>query len=246
MSRRPSWWQHQWHQHRDQSKWTEAWDSHKFQVPGLSYNWWGFQAWDTVQDSTDNSSIGKVETTLEWQEYFSQVQADALSCHIHLPVCLRIMDPHSRAPKKNTSDGNEVLPQDTTNLIQRPCYQWESLRQSPAGNWTTRRPDNRKEMQTVVVWSCLPFHLARHSERGKKTRRTKEEVGRQHQGMDRLGVQQVPEGSEEQQKNGEIICGAPTTLTVKGLMMIMIIMMLIMWQNCWSWFSQLHKKQNMV
>ena len=40
-----------------------------------------------------------------------------------------------------------------------------------------------------MVWSCLLFirsgqnHLARHSERGKKTRQTKEEVGRQHQGM---------------------------------------------------------------
>ena len=33
------------------------------------------------------------------------------------------MDPHSRAPKKNTSHENEVLPQDTTQLIQRPCYQ---------------------------------------------------------------------------------------------------------------------------
>ena len=30
--------QHQWHQHRDQSKWTEARDCHKLQVPGLSYN----------------------------------------------------------------------------------------------------------------------------------------------------------------------------------------------------------------
>ena len=30
------------------------------------------------------------------------------------------MDPHSRAPKNNTSYGNEVLPQDTTHLIQRP------------------------------------------------------------------------------------------------------------------------------
>ena len=35
---------------------------------------------------------------------------------------------------------------------------------------------DRKETQTAVVWSCLPFimsrqnHLARHSERGKKTR----------------------------------------------------------------------------
>uniref|UniRef100_UPI003AF9E48C hypothetical protein n=1 Tax=Thiolapillus sp. TaxID=2017437 RepID=UPI003AF9E48C len=69
-------------------------------------------------------------------------------------------------------------------------------------------------------------HLARHSERGKKTRRTKEEVGRQHQGMDRPGVGQVPEGSGEQgkmEKTGcKIICGAPTTLAVKGLMMMMI------------------------
>ena len=51
-----------------------------------------------------------------------------------------------------------------------------------------------KEMQTAVVWTCLLFirsgqnHLARHSERGRKTRQTEEEVGRRHQGMDRPGV----------------------------------------------------------
>ena len=42
--------------------------------------------------------------------------------------------------------------------------------------------------------------------------------------MDRPGVRQVPEGSGEQgkmEKTGcKIICGAPTTLAVKGLMMI--------------------------
>ena len=37
--------------------------------------------------------------------------------------------------------------------------------------------------------------LQRHTERGKKTRQTEEEVGRQHQGMDRPGARQVPEGS---------------------------------------------------
>ena len=143
------------------------------------------------------------------------------------------MDPHSRAPKKNTSHGNEVLPQDTTHLIQRPCYQQGSPCQDPAGNLTTRRPpDDRKEMQTAVVWSCLPFirsgpnHLARHSDRRKKTRQTEEEVGRQHQGMDRPGVCQVPEGNGEQgkmEKTGcKIICGAPTTLAVKGLLMMMM------------------------
>ena len=51
-------------------------------------------------------------------------------------------------------------------------------------------------------------------------RQTEEEVGRQHQGMDRPGVRQVPEGSGEQRKmektGFEIICGALTTLAVKG------------------------------
>ena len=82
------------------------------------------------------------------------------------------------------------------------------------------------KMQAAVVWLCLPFfrsgqnHLARHSERGKKTRQTEEEVGRQHQGMDRPGVRQVPEGSGEQgkmEKTGcEIICGAQRPLRLIG------------------------------
>ena len=44
--------------------------------------------------------------------------------------------------------------------------------------------------------------------------------------MDRPGVQQVPEGSGQQakmEKTGcKIICGAPTTLAVKGLMKMMM------------------------
>ena len=64
-------------------------------------------------------------------------------------------------------------------------------------------------------------HPARHSERGKKTRQTEEEVGRQHQGMDRPGVRQVPEGSGVQGKmeetGCEVNCDAQTTLAVKGL-----------------------------
>ena len=53
-----------------------------------------------------------------------------------------------------------------------------------------------------------------------KTRQTEEEVGRQHQGMDRPGVRKVPEGRGEQgtmEETGcKIIRGAPTTLAVKG------------------------------
>ena len=137
------------------------------------------------------------------------------------------MDSYSRAPKKKTSHRKKVLPQDTTRLIQRPCYQRGGPCLDPAGNRTTRKPrsDRRKETQTAVVWSCLPFirsgqnHLARHSERRKKTRQTEEEVGRQHQGIDRPGVRQVPEGSGERGKmeetGCEITCGAPTTLTAE-------------------------------
>ena len=43
---------------------------------------------------------------------------------------------------------------------------------------------------------------------------------RQHQGIDRPGVRQVPEGSGEQREmeetGCEVICGAQTTLAVKG------------------------------
>ena len=77
-----------------------------------------------------------------------------------------------------------------------------------------------------MVWSCLSFirsgqnHLAKHCERGKKIRQTEKEVGRQHQGVDRPGVCQVPEGSGEQSKMKEIGCvvinGAPTTPAAKG------------------------------
>ena len=83
-----------------------------------------------------------------------------------------------------------MLPQDTTHVIQRPCYQRGSPCQDQAGNSATRRPpDHRKETQIAVVWSHFLFirsgqnHLPRHSERGKKTRQTEEEMGRQHQGM---------------------------------------------------------------
>ena len=82
-------------------------------------------------------------------------------------------------------------------------------------------------MQTAVVCTCLQFirsgqnHLVRYSERGKKTRQTEKDVGRQHLGMDRPGVRQVPEleGTGEHRKMKETgcedICGAPTTPAVK-------------------------------
>ena len=134
------------------------------------------------------------------------------------------MDPHSGVPEKNTSHGNKVLPQNTTHLVQTPFYKSRSLYQDPAGNRIPRRPHHRKETQTEVSWTVLLFirpcqNPSRHSERGKKTRETEEEVGRQHQGIDGPEVHQVLDGSGEQRKMEEtgcgIICGAPTTPVIK-------------------------------
>ena len=54
----------------------------------------------------------------------------------------------------------------------------------------------------------------------KAQRKGERRQGIQHQGMNKPGVRKVPEGSGEQRKmeetGCEIICGAPTTLTVKG------------------------------
>ena len=67
------------------------------------------------------------------------------------------------------------------------------------------------------VW---PNHLARHSERGKKTRQTEEEMGRQHQEWTSLEFaksQRAVENREKMEKTGcEIICGTSMTLAVKG------------------------------
>ena len=50
--------------------------------------------------------------------------------------------------------------------------------------------------------------------------------------MDRPGVRQVQEGRAEQGKmeetGFEIVCGAETTLVVKGKMMIIMVMMMMM------------------
>ena len=62
------------------------------------------------------------------------------------------------------------------------------------------------------VWPKPSCKVQRKGEEDKADR--KKEMGRQHQGMDRPGVRQVPEGRAEQrniEETGyEVICGAPT------------------------------------
>ena len=154
-----------------------------------------------------------------------QNTSDAFPCHIHLPVCLRIMDHHSRAPKKITSRGNEVLPEDSTHPVQRPCYQRGSPFQNPAGNRTTRRPaDHRKETQLqwyrhVSRSSGLVKAILQGTVKGGRRQGRQEKRWGDNQGIDRPGVRHVPEGCGEERKmeetGCEIICSKPTTLAVK-------------------------------
>ena len=55
--------------------------------------------------------------------------------------------------------GKEVLPQDTTHLIQRPCYQRGSPCQDPAGNRTTRRPPDTVKRRKLQ-WDGHVFRLS--------------------------------------------------------------------------------------
>ena len=88
----------------------------------------------------------------------------------------------------------------------------EEVFQDRAVSWTTQRPpDLFKEMQTVVVWSCLPFircgqnHLARHRDRGRGWKITL--------GKGQAWSSPSPRGQWYQGKMGEtgceIICGDP-------------------------------------
>ena len=66
--------------------------------------------------------------------------------------------------------------------------------------------------------SCFPFirsgqnHLARHSERGKKTRKTEKEVGTQHQGMDRLDFAKSQRAVENREKWRELVAKSSVVL----------------------------------
>ena len=120
-----------------------------------------------------------------------------------------LWNPHSRAPEKNTNQGNEVLPQDTTHLIQRPCYQRESPCQDPAGNRITRRPpDHRKETQTALGWTYVPFirsgqsNLARHSKKGEEDKADRRRGRKTTSGNGQAWSSASPRGQWRTGKNG--------------------------------------------
>ena len=110
-----------------------------------------------------------------------------------------------------------MLPQDTTHLIQRPCYQ-KAIR--PHEDLTTVKRRKLQWYGHVSRSLGLAKTILQGTVKGGRKQGREEEVGKQHHGMDRPRVCQVPEGSGEQGKMDETGCefisGASITLAVKG------------------------------
>ena len=116
-----------------------------------------------------NDNYLNFESSREWIFMWCISHLDAITVGKYAPVSVEnernsfsqytthnFMDPHSRASKKNASHGNEALPQDTTHLIQRPCYQRGGPCQDPAGNWPSWRDPNRSGMDMSPVYQVWP------------------------------------------------------------------------------------------
>ena len=137
------------------------------------------------------------------------------------------MDPHSRAPKKNPSHGNEVLLQDTTHLLQRPRYQRASPCQDPAGNRTTRRPPDHRKERRKLQWygpvsrsigmakTILQGTVKGGRRRGRQRRRWENNI-REWTDLELAKFQRAVENGQMEETCCEIICGAPKTLAARG------------------------------
>ncbi len=79
------------------------------------------------------------EAHLERQDHQSTFQGKtaALPCHLHLPIRLRNMDPHSRSPTKNTKHGDEVLQKTSGHFLYPTHHQRRSPTDHHTSHWTT-------------------------------------------------------------------------------------------------------------
>ena len=138
----------------------------------------------------------------------------------------QINDPHSRAPKKNTSQGNEMLPQETTHLIQKPCYQRGSPCQDPAGNWTHKDFLTIVKKRKLLCMVMFNIHQAwqktscKAQWKGEEDKADRGRGWKTTSGNGQAWSSPSPTGQwrtgKMEETGCEIICGAPTTLVVKG------------------------------
>ena len=124
-----------------------------------------------------------------------------------------------------------MLPQDTAHLIKDHVTNEEVFAkiQQTIGLHEDLTIANRSKLKGCGHVSCslgLAKTILQGSDRGKKTGKTEEKMGRQHQGRDRPGVRQIAKDSGEQKRQQrqqkmegtgcEVLCVAPTTIALRG------------------------------
>ena len=99
-----------------------------------------------------------------------------------------------------------MLSETSKHLLQRPCDEQGGSQQNSECIWSAWWSANHgKETETQMVWPHLKIlwhgedNSAGDSERSKEERKTEEEMGRSHQGMDGNGVWRFPRGSGRQE-----------------------------------------------
>ena len=152
---------------------------------------------------------------------------EVLPCHSHLPAC----KPMNQASSAELQRRIQALEMKYYCKVHDISYKYHFCQrgspcQDAAGNRTIwRPPDHCKQMQTEVVWIC---DILRSTDLAKTFLQStvkggddeaEEEVGRQHQGMDRPWVCQVPDGRGEERKmeesGCEVICCAQRPMQLR-------------------------------
>ena len=123
-----------------------------------------------------------------------------------------------------------MLPQDTIHLIQRHVTNEEVHDKIQLAVGPHKDHLTVMKRQTTAVWSCLLFIRSGQNilqgtvkggrRQGRPGKRWEDKI-REWTGLEFAEFQKAVENREKIEEIGcEIICGAPTTLAVKGLMIV--------------------------
>ena len=100
-----------------------------------------------------------------------------------------------------------MLPKTLGYLLQRSRYKWESGEQNQTSHWALWRSSHHcEETKTEMVWAQNKINRTckddptGHCTRREKERQTEKEMGRQHNGVDRIKVGWSPSKGRKQRR----------------------------------------------
>ena len=129
------------------------------------------------------------------------------------------MDPHSRAPKKNKSYGNEALPQDTNEVVHAKIQQAMGPHEDLLTIVKRRKLQwyGQVSRSSGLAKTTLQGTVKEGRGQGRQRKRWEDNI-REWTGLEFIESQRAVENRGKMQETGcELICGAPTTLAVKEI-----------------------------